>query len=108
MPTTWLGHAACVLNGKIYVISGYPITNSPRLKTLEEYNPQSDTWAKKTDLPVDNAIFRFGTRVYKNKIYTLGGTAGFNIFPMAEVCNPETDIWEDLPDMNLLVLEWVL
>ena len=61
---------------------------------MEEYDPTTDTWAQKADMPT--AKNGFGACVFDNKIYTMGGhgiepagsTAGFTT---VEVYDPTTD-----------------
>ena len=68
MPTPRHGLSTSVLNGKIYAISGFDGTN---MATVEEYDPASDTWAKKADLP--NLRSHVATQVVDGKIYAIGG-----------------------------------
>jgi hypothetical protein len=42
MPTTRMGHTACVVDGKIYAIGGCEEANVPGLTILEAYAPSLD------------------------------------------------------------------
>jgi N-acetylneuraminic acid mutarotase len=112
----YLGVAA--VNGKIYAIGGdqghlmgnvgnalgmtYEVTN-----VTEEYDPSSDKWILKSQMPTARA--RFGTAVHQNKIYCIGGYNGRIIVVnpgiyewkteyydvgVNEVYDPATDTWE--------------
>jgi len=64
------------VNGRIYAIGGLDDTfmnnpNAKALPTIEEYDPDTDKWTKKTDMPMpmaDHACSAVG-----GKIYTFGG-----------------------------------
>jgi N-acetylneuraminic acid mutarotase len=70
------------VNRKIYAIGGditgitgnviYGTVRSYRLvNTTEEYDPSNDSWTVKASMPTARALF--GTAVYLNKIYCIGG-----------------------------------
>jgi N-acetylneuraminic acid mutarotase len=108
-----------VVNGKIYAIGGdtsiimgnvVPGTGKSYLllKTNEEYNPENNTWTTKAPMPTARALF--GTAVFQNKIYCIGGYTT-NVVPyeasygpqlnityhdsaVNEVYDPATDSWE--------------
>ena len=91
-----------VVNGKIYVIGG----NQERGIIIEEYNPATNTWIKKTDMPGQG---RFGAAaaVLKDKIYVIGGSYGGGQLATSTVFefNPELDVWEVLPNIPIEVTE---
>ena len=72
MPTARLGASAVTINGKIYIISG--TDRWPALKTLDEYDPATDTWTKMADIPTARAAF--GADAIDGKIYAIGGFDG--------------------------------
>jgi N-acetylneuraminic acid mutarotase len=107
-----------VVNGKIYAIggdegsemgncmTGTSMTNNV-VNVTEEYDPNLDTWASKAPMPTDRALF--GTAVYQNKIYCIGGYNGEDIVINAgtyewkteyydvganEVYDPATNTWQ--------------
>jgi len=102
MPTARLKAGASVVNGKIYVIGGavkdgedWAVTAS-----VEEYDPEIDTWTKKADMPTARGYFRAAT--VNGKIYAIGGReAGgyFTMFAAVEEYDPMTNTWKKLPDM---------
>jgi Kelch motif len=61
--------AAC-LNGKVYLIGGL-IRAGVAVKKVFEYNPATNTWAAKADLPQPRGAA--GVAVYGGKIYVVGG-----------------------------------
>jgi N-acetylneuraminic acid mutarotase len=93
-----------VVNDKIYAIGGdqgnlmgnagtaIAMTHEV-VDTNEEYDPKLDKWILKSPMPTARA--RFGTAVYQNKIYCIGGYKGAVIFIGPESYNWET-VYYDL------------
>lgn len=92
------------INETIYVIGGSQTLNvsnhysSTTINATEAYNLTADTWTEKTSMPTSRSYF--GTAVYQNKIYCVGGlilsrdeiekaSTGIN-----EVYDPSTDTWK--------------
>jgi N-acetylneuraminic acid mutarotase len=101
MKTARFGLSTCAVNGKIYAIGGSPASESPYpgLATVEEYDPATDTWTTKTDMPARRAYF--STSVVNGKIYAIGGgrdlaTSGLSTVeeydPVADTWTPKTDM----------------
>ena len=109
MPTPRAGLATSVVDGKIYAIGGqkkeklqrpigfaYRLTELP---TVEMYDPVTDTWTQKADIPTPRA--GLATSVVDGKIYAIGGEA-FGLLrgkapwrlKTVEVYNPATDTWQ--------------
>ncbi len=97
MPTKRMWVDTAVVDDKIYAIGG---EISPRhgvplvdqfFRSIEEYNPKTDRWRKRPDMP----MFRFGysTVAIDRKIYLLGGY----------IWNDRIDdlIWVDVYEPNL-------
>jgi len=89
------------LNGKIYAIGGDTIsgfwTYSMGLQNpktggivgyVEEYDPATNTWKFKAQMPTPRAGFAIAS--LHDKIYCIGGNSQLN-----EVYNPATDTWEN-------------
>ncbi|MFC1712819.1 sigma-70 family RNA polymerase sigma factor [Candidatus Poribacteria bacterium] len=100
MPTAraWFGSA--VANDKIYIIGGTlpPAWTQPGIATVEEYDPATDTWTKKADMPT--ARFVFAASALDGKIYVFGGDSLFGdgkILSSMEEYDPATDIWVQRP-----------
>ena len=107
-PRAYLG--AAVVKGKIYAIGGDQgsLTGNAMnavgmtqqtTNVTEEYDPNLNEWTLKTPMPTARA--RFGTAVYQNKIYCIGGYSATindetNYFDLDanEVYDPVSDTWE--------------
>ena len=89
-----------VVNGKIYVIGGRTAVERRGKKiektvaSVEEYDPATDTWTKKADVPVPRDR---GTAAFVNgKIYLIsGGQNVGGLTPKVEVYDLATDTWAD-------------
>jgi N-acetylneuraminic acid mutarotase len=95
MDTARWGHSTCVVNGKIYAIGGTAasVHDWPGLATVEEYDPATDTWTPKTDMPARRAYL--SASVVNGKIYAIGGgrdlaTSGRST---VEEYDPAADKW---------------
>ena len=113
MPTTRVTSTS-VVNGKIYAIGGekshkrrigpgwgYDVRE---LATVEMYDPATDTWMPKADMPTPRSA---ATCVVDGKIYVIGGSAPQNIkkkkpwrLDTVEVYDPATDTWAKAKNMN--------
>ena len=105
MPTPRLLSGTAAVDGKIYVVGGYswigiPGVDIKMLNVVEVYDPQTDTWSRKQDIPTPRR--QFGTGVVDGKIYAIGGE---NLFEepqrldLVEVYNPVSDTWAKREDM---------
>jgi N-acetylneuraminic acid mutarotase len=99
MPTARVFTGGCVIDGKIYVISGAPSTSSVT-PAVEMYDPIADTWTRKANIP--SARCYPATCTFDGKIYVFGGTspsmwstAKKNVY----VYDPQTDSWTQKADM---------
>ena len=84
-----------LVNGKIYAIGGLLTLDPGTASTpaVEEYDPVTDTWTKKADMPTPRGALC--TCVLDGKIYAIGGEwQGKNV----EVYDPVTDTWTEKPD----------
>ena len=102
MPTgrQWL--SSSVVDGKIYAIGGAtgPEYLSPSLATVEMYDPATDTWTKKADMPTTRCSMP--TVVIDGKIYAMGGgDYGVGLFKDVDVYDPATDTWTPHTEMLL-------
>ena len=101
MPTARQALSTSVVNGKIYAIGGgllEPTFSSGKsLSTVEEYDPTTDTWTKKSDMP--NKRGWHSAIVLDGKIYIIGGcntpagpSTGTAILTV-DVYDPAADSW---------------
>ena len=104
MPTArgWLSAGA--VNGKIYAIGGTatlpnrPDPNPDAGSTVEEYDPLTDTWRKKADMPTSRASTGLG--VVNGKIYVIGGAPNPDkVLSTVEEYDPATNKWTRKADM---------
>ncbi len=83
---------AGVLDGKIYTVRGSPTR-------MEVYDPSSDSWTEKSELPLCNNLGSTGfitLAACGNKIYVIGGPGGRSL----QVYNPANDSWEIKASMH--------
>ncbi|MFC1712818.1 sigma-70 family RNA polymerase sigma factor [Candidatus Poribacteria bacterium] len=94
-----LDGAVCAMNGKIYVIGGWPNPKAGTvLNEVKEYDPKTEKWTKKSDMPTKRA--HLALCVVKGKIYAIGGYITNDVFTSAvEEYDPETDTWTKKADM---------
>jgi N-acetylneuraminic acid mutarotase len=94
MPTARVDASASAVNGRIYLIGGAPGGGlfAQGVSTVEEYDPATDTWRPKADMPT--ARTHFSTSVVNGKIFAMGGLAtGNNHLSAVEEYDPATDTW---------------
>jgi N-acetylneuraminic acid mutarotase len=95
MPTARWALSTSVVNGKIYAFGGCRSSGSPYpgLSTVEEYDPVTDTWTTKTDMP--NAMFWMSTSTVDDRIFAIGGFGSQNgpTYRSVEAYDPVTDTW---------------
>jgi N-acetylneuraminic acid mutarotase len=99
MPTGRIGHSTSVVDGKIYAIGGAlgltPLDTG--LSTVEEYDPATNKWTMKADMPT--ARGGLDTSVVNGKIYAIGGASNGQILSTVEEYDPEADTWTKKADM---------
>jgi hypothetical protein len=88
MPTPRSGVGANVVNGKIYLTGGYvPNSSSPTGSSFvslnEVYDPETDSWSTKAEMPTAEIGFR--SAVVDNKIYVTESTT--------QIYDGGTDTW---------------
>ncbi|MHC4204132.1 MAG: kelch repeat-containing protein [Planctomycetota bacterium] len=101
MPTPRQGHSAAVVNGKIYVIGGLTsetsFLNGKPISAVEEYDPATDTWTRKADMPETRGYLNGSHPVVDGRIYVVGG--GKTASSRVDVYDPATDTWSRTADM---------
>jgi N-acetylneuraminic acid mutarotase len=70
MPTARDSLSTSVVNGKIYAIGGWGVSN-PAIAVVEMYDPDTDKWMHKADMLI--ARCDLGTGAVNGKIYAIGG-----------------------------------
>ncbi len=96
------------VNGIIYAIGGqYGHDNvEPKdQRWMEAYNPATDKWTRKADLPSARSHFEPGTIVHNGKIIIVGGRRGWlYFFNDITQYDPATNTWSELcklPNRNM-------
>jgi len=89
-------HSTSVVDGKIYSIGGWHAIGEwnpewEALTRVDEYNPTTDTWTRKADMPTARGGTR--TNVVNGKIYVMDGRMEDETIPVVEVYDPATDTW---------------
>jgi len=99
MPTARYWLSASAVNGKIYAIGGLVSGQGwdHHLSTVEEYDPVSDKWTRKTDMP--RRIHTLSTSVVNGKIYVIGGVDSGVVLSTVYEYDPAEDIWTQKADM---------
>ena len=103
MPTPRHGAKAAVVNSTIFVFGGSNGEEDHALRkypvNVEAYNPQTDTWMQKKEMPVSRVEFDIG--VVDGEIYIIGGATrlGGERIGRVDVYNPATDTWVKGPEM---------
>ena len=102
MPTKRAYLCTCVVDGKIYAIGGRAAEDAPDAgpSALEVYDPATDTWIKKPDMPIRRAMA--AACVVDGGIYVIGGVIedshGAPLQTVDEYV-PATDTWTRKADM---------
>jgi N-acetylneuraminic acid mutarotase len=95
MPTPRGGLTAAVIDGKLYVVGGFPQCPpcTPQFGVLEVYDPTNDTWETRAPMPTPRE--GAGVAVRDGKLYVVGGFVrpDFVTIGTLEVYDPETDTW---------------
>ena len=98
-PTARYLAGSAVVNGKIYVVGGAPVSGGITKRT-EEYDPAADTWTRRAEMPTARQGVR--TVAVDGIVYAIGGNGGqFNNmnFRTVEAYDPATDTWTKKTDM---------
>ena len=104
------GFGVGVVNNHIYAIGGrgWPQVGpgGPFLKVIEEYNPKSNRWEWKNEMP--SLRLSFSTVVLNDAIYLIGGFIWQGRVPQymatVDTYNPETEEWNKIPPMPTPIL----
>ena len=90
MPTARMALAVTAgANGKIYAIGGW---NGSYLRTVEEYDPATDTWTARASMPTARADLGVTTAA-NGKIYAIGGGINGPHYATVEEYDPSADTW---------------
>lgn len=93
MPLAFDAHAACAVDGILYVMGGHEIPLVyTELRTLFAYDPKTDSWTRKRDMPTPR---RWPAAcAVDGIIYVIGGGGMFGpALDAVEAYDPGTDTW---------------
>ena len=96
MPTARGWHSANLVDGKIYIIGGARAATPAggHVVTVEVYDPATDIWSQKGDMPVSRGAG--SGSVVDGKIYFFGGYGGKQ---RVDEYDPSTDTWTQKSEM---------
>jgi len=91
-----MDHTSSTANGKIYVIGGYTFWGNTAMKSIEEFDPSTDTWTNCGTPAPGNGCSGLSTArgnhtasVVNGKIYVIGGDSSQTV----EEYDPVSSIW---------------
>ena len=90
MPTARFVTGSAVVDGKIYVIGGAPVSQGITA-AVEEYDPAADTWTKLADMPT--ARQSLSVAAVNGIIYAIGGWSGGTFLSVVEAYDPAAGKW---------------
>lgn len=96
MRTPRAGLKATAVNGIIYAIGGTDVGRTIR-RTVEAYDPSTNSWTLKAALP--EPLEPTGATTLNNRIYVAGGRSSGGISAALYVYNPATNRWTRKADM---------
>jgi len=88
--------AVAEVNGKIYVLGGYPSSRVTQ-STVQVYDPETDVWGYVAELPIP--IHHPVAVGVDGKLYSLGGQTDDGDTARTLVYDPVADSWDDLAPM---------
>ncbi|HUG16947.1 MAG TPA: kelch repeat-containing protein, partial [Thermomicrobiales bacterium] len=88
------------INGQVYLIGGLTGWPGPSVNSLYVYDPLSNTWSPKANLP--RALGSMAVGVIDGKLYVAGGLSGSVAVNHLSVYDPATNAWTDLTPMPTL------
>ncbi len=99
MPTPRGFLSAGAVGERIYVIGGATSRGHSLYRTVEAYDPVTDTWQARADMPT--ARFAHAAGVWDGKIYVFGGAVSDGLvgLPTVEAYDPAGDRWTARADM---------
>ena len=94
------GGTAGVVAGKIYAIGGFTKDAPFYLQSVEEYDPATDTWQKKKDMPTGRDYLSPTTPAVGGLIYVIGGCKDLAPLKTVEEYDPAKNEWTQMNKMS--------
>jgi N-acetylneuraminic acid mutarotase len=96
LPAAQILAGAAVVNDKIYFVGGYVLTGcgaitSCPVGTTLEYDPATDAWTRRADMPTPR--YSAATVAYGGKVYVIGGSNLNGVLGTTEVYDPAANAW---------------
>lgn len=93
------GCAIGAVDGCLYVLGGF--SRASAMKCVWRYDPVFNAWSEATPMSIGRAYCKTG--ILNNKLYVVGGVTrgpgGLTPLQSAEVFDPHTGIWSQIPSM---------
>lgn len=105
MPVPRVEPESMVVDGKLYVFSGYADSNWQPIRRVDVYDPVTNTWRRLSDMPIGTthaAVARIGSRIWFVGGYTARpGTTNRQDFGTRSVLiyDTQTDTWSTGPSL---------
>ena len=102
--------SSAVIGGRVYAIGGQQGHDESRRfrSELHVYDPATDTWTRRADLPVRRSHFEPGTTLWEGRILIVGGVGrgAENNRAMNQITayDPATDTWTELDPLPVRLL----
>lgn len=94
------GCAIGALDGCLYVLGGF--SRASALRCVWQYDPVYNAWREASPMSIGRAYCKTG--ILNNKLYVVGGVTrgqgGLTPLQSAEVFDPHTGIWSQIPSMT--------
>ncbi len=93
MPVAVAAPAAGVINGNIYVVSGFQTSGGAPVSNNQVYNSTTNVWT--TSAPIPTPVFAPATAVVGTSLYVIGGFEGSGATPtnLVQIYNSSTNKW---------------
>ncbi|KAF7803695.1 F-box/kelch-repeat protein [Senna tora] len=96
---SFCGCSVGAVDGCIYALGGF--SKDSAMKSVWRYDPVKNSWSEVSQMSVGRAYCKTGT--LNNKLYVVGGVTrghrGLTPLQSAEVYDPNTGVWSELPSM---------
>ncbi|OMO60271.1 hypothetical protein COLO4_33880 [Corchorus olitorius] len=93
------GCAIGAVDGCLYVLGGF--SRASAMRSVWQYNPVLNSWSEVSPMSIGRAYCKTG--ILNNKLYVVGGVTrgrgGLTPLQSAEVFDPHTGIWSEIPSM---------